>query len=198
MAASTDKTYTCPVERQMMFKMENTRICRICAAGSNRQEVFTNLSLDLIPGCETVDELLMSYLKETNLEYRCECGSTLSGQRSSFATLPRVLVLHLKRFRYTSFYTLKKDRQPIHLNKDLVVSTKQDACVYSLVSIINHIGKNAGGGHYTSDGVDPDVEVEDPDCWFTYDDARVTKTSGAYVCKKRKQSAYILFYKRHD
>ncbi|XP_065819222.1 ubiquitin carboxyl-terminal hydrolase 37-like [Labrus bergylta] len=126
MAASMDKTYTCPVERQMMFKMENTRICRRCAAGSNRQEVFTNLSLDLIPGCGTVDELLMSYLKETDLEYRCEGGSILSGQRSSFATLPRVLVLHMKRFRYTSFYTLKKACQPIHLNKDLVVSTKQD------------------------------------------------------------------------
>lgn len=53
-------------------------------------------------------------------------------------------------------------------------------------------------GHYVSDGMDLDVEEEDlSDRWFTYNDAVVTKTTGHSVCAKRRNSSYMLFYKRH-
>lgn len=53
-------------------------------------------------------------------------------------------------------------------------------------------------GHYVSDGMDLDVEQEDlSDRWFTYNDAVVTKTTGHSVCAKRRNSSYMLFYKRH-
>jgi len=52
-------------------------------------------------------------------------------------------------------------------------------------------------GHYNCDGVDPDVGLEDQtDSWFTYDDSRVRETSGDYVCDRRKETAYILSYRR--
>ncbi|XP_034554961.1 ubiquitin carboxyl-terminal hydrolase 37-like isoform X2 [Notolabrus celidotus] len=196
-ATSMGKTYKCPVESNTTFKMENTRRCNGCGAESKREEVFTNLSLDMVPGHGTVEEMLINYLKETNLEYRCQCGSISSGQRSSFTTLPSVLVLHLKRFSFTPTYRLIKLCDPVHLNRDLVVSEpSQGGCCYSLVSMINHMGTTAESGHYICDGIDPDVKPEDPtDRWFTYDDAWVTKTSGASVCNNRKKSAYVLFYK---
>ncbi|KAK5903887.1 hypothetical protein CgunFtcFv8_007632 [Champsocephalus gunnari] len=97
MATCMGQTYTCPVERNMVFQMENIRTCKRCGNQSRRDEVFTNLSLDLFPGV-SVEEMLQEYQKETMLEYKCECGGRTSGQRSTFKTMPKVLILHLKRF----------------------------------------------------------------------------------------------------
>ncbi|GLD72881.1 ubiquitin carboxyl-terminal hydrolase 37-like isoform X3, partial [Lates japonicus] len=139
----------------------------------------------------------MYVMQETELEYRCECGATKSGQCSSFATLPRVLVLHLKRFRYTPTFQLEKIHDPVDLQRELVVSSGQDGACYSLVSTINHIGATARSGHYICDGVDPDVgPVDLTDRWFTYNDTVVTQTSSVNVCNQRQRSSYVLFYRR--
>ncbi|XP_071330085.1 ubiquitin carboxyl-terminal hydrolase 37-like isoform X1 [Trachinotus anak] len=197
LAPSIDRTYSCPVEDHLVFKMLNTRKCKSCHAESSREEDFTNLSLHLVPGAETVQRLLECYLMETELEYTCECGATRSGQRSSFINLPRVLVLHLKRFRFTPTLQLIKDHNPVVLSRELVVPSNQGGGCYSLVSTISHIGATATRGHYICDGVDPDVGQIDPtDRWFTYNDAAVTETSGATVCDRRRRTAYILFYRR--
>ncbi|XP_018516282.1 ubiquitin carboxyl-terminal hydrolase 37 isoform X2 [Lates calcarifer] len=198
LTAGMGRAYSCPVEDHLMFKMRNTRTCKSCGAGSTREEDFTNLSLDLPAGGGTVEKMLDNYLMETELEYRCECGATKSGQCSSFATLPRVLVLHLKRFRYTPTFQLEKIHDPVDLQRELVVSSGQDGACYSLVSTINHIGTTARSGHYICDGVDPDVgPVDLTDRWFTYNDTVVTQTSGVNVCNQRQRSSYILFYRRH-
>ncbi|XP_018549315.1 ubiquitin carboxyl-terminal hydrolase 37 isoform X2 [Lates calcarifer] len=198
LTAGMGMAYSCPVEDHLMFKMRNTRTCKSCGAGSTREEDFTNLSLDLPAGGGTVENMLDNYLMETELEYRCECGATKSGQRSSFATLPRVLVLHLKRFRYTPTFQLEKIHDAVNLQRELVVSSGQHGACYSLVSTINHIGATARSGHYICDGVDPDVgPVDLTDRWFTYNDTVVTQTSGVNVCNQRQRSSYILFYRRH-
>lgn len=52
-------------------------------------------------------------------------------------------------------------------------------------------------GHYISDGVHPDVELDDlADRWLIYNDSEVTETKGASVCERRQRDAYILFYQR--
>ncbi|XP_034538109.1 ubiquitin carboxyl-terminal hydrolase 37-like [Notolabrus celidotus] len=199
LAATTDQTYTCPVKKHIEFTMENTRTCKSCGVGSTRQEKYTDLSLDIALGGGTVEDMLEDYLKETDLEYRCECGANMSGQRSSLATMPKALVLHLKRIRYDSSYQLEKVRDPVDLFRELVIPSKEGGSCYSLVSAISHIGAGTGSGHYISDGVDLDVPVEDPeDRWFTYNDTVVRETSGASVCKLQSQNAYVLVYKRKD
>ncbi|XP_056244273.1 ubiquitin carboxyl-terminal hydrolase 37-like [Seriola aureovittata] len=199
LAASNGTIYSCPVENNMVFKMLNTRKCKSCGTGSAREEDFTNLSLDMIPGGGTVHEMIEDYQKETQLEYLCKCGGTVSGQQSSFINLPRVLVLHVKRFKYSPTYQLIKDHDPIVLSREVVVSSRKGGGCYSLVSTINHIGATATTGHYICDGVDPDVGQRDPtDRWFTYNDAMVTETSGASVCDHRQRSSYILFYQRQE
>ncbi|XP_036980858.1 ubiquitin carboxyl-terminal hydrolase 37-like [Acanthopagrus latus] len=198
-AASMGRTYSCPVEDHMLFKMRNIRTCKRCGEGSTREEEYTCLSLDLIRGKGTIEQMLENYLKETELEYKCECGATKSRNRMSFVNLPRVLVLHLKRFRFTPMFQLKKVHDPVDLSRDLVVSSSEGGACYSLVSTISHLGHSAKSGHYVSDGMDLDVEQEDlSDRWFTYNDAVVTKTTGHSVCAKRRNSSYMLFYKRHD
>ncbi|TKS69340.1 Ubiquitin carboxyl-terminal hydrolase 37 [Collichthys lucidus] len=143
-AASEGRIYSCPVEDHLVFKMQKTKTCKGCGAVSITEEEFTNLSLDLIPGGGTVEEMLRCYLKETELDYNCECGATRSCQRLSFVNLPKVLILHLKRFRFTPSFQLQKLH--VDLFGDLVVSSNQgDGCL-SLVSTISHVSYTAECG----------------------------------------------------
>ncbi|KAJ0012215.1 hypothetical protein NQD34_013190 [Periophthalmus magnuspinnatus] len=132
--------------------MDNTRTCRVCGEGSSRKESFTNLSLDLVPG-RSIEELLEHHLEETELEYRCECGGTVSSLGVKFASLPNVLILHLKRFTFSSNYQLQKVNCPIHLNRDLIVGSFQGFGLYRLISIVSHLGPTADIGHYICDVV---------------------------------------------
>ncbi|XP_042245791.1 ubiquitin carboxyl-terminal hydrolase 37-like isoform X2 [Thunnus maccoyii] len=148
-AANMGTRYTCPVEDHLVFKMENTRTCSRCGAQSRRQEEFTNLSLDLVPG-GSVEKILEEYQKETALDYKCECGGSESSQKPAFETLPSVLILHIKRFRFTPSWQLVKVRDPVMLTRELVVSSKQvhsqDGGCYSMVSTVSHLGVSGDKG----------------------------------------------------
>ncbi|XP_067429152.1 tudor domain-containing 6 isoform X3 [Thunnus thynnus] len=195
-AANMGTKYTCPVEDHLVFKMENTRTCSRCGAQSRRQEEFTNLSLDLVPG-GSVEKMLEEYQKKTALDYKCECGGSESSQKPAFETLPSVLILHIKRFRFTPSWQLVKVRDPVMLNRELVVSSKQGGSCYSLVSTVSHLGASGDKGHYICDSVHPDERPDTTtDRWLTFNDAAVSETTGVSVCRERQKSAYILFYKR--
>ncbi|KAK1887565.1 Ubiquitin carboxyl-terminal hydrolase 37 [Dissostichus eleginoides] len=197
-AAYMGTGYTCPVESNLVFRVENIRTCKSCGTQSRRQEVLTNLSLDLVPG-GCVGDMIQEYHKETMLEYKCECGGRTSCQRSYFKTLPKVLILHLKRFCFTSSYKLRKVQDSIKLERDLVVSSKEDEACYSLVSVVSHLGNCGEAGHYICDGVHPDDHPDEPsDHWLTFNDAEISGTTGGSVCEQRKQTAYILFYKKQS
>ncbi|KAL7386998.1 hypothetical protein ABVT39_016837 [Epinephelus coioides] len=189
-AAFMGTHYTCPVEDHLVITIENTRTCKSCGAQSVRQEESTNLSLDLLTG-GSVEEMLQEYLKETEVEFRCDCGRNKSSCRSSFLT-PHTL----KRFRYSPFFELEKAYDPVRLTRDLLVSSTQDGGCYSLVSAISHFGSTEMR-HYISQGIHPDNNPDEPGYhWLTYNDSMVFKTSGKLVCEQRKRRAYILFYKR--
>ncbi|XP_028450175.1 ubiquitin carboxyl-terminal hydrolase 37-like [Perca flavescens] len=196
-AASMGRHYSCPVEAHMVFKMENTRTCKSCGARSTKQEEFTNLPLDLVSGV-SVEQLLQEYLKETELEFSCECGGKTSSYRSSFSTLPQVLILQLKRFRFSPSLELEKADDPVTLLRDLVVSSAQGGSCYSLISTISHFGCKEGG-HYICNGVHPDDSPDDPrDRWLSFNDSVVFETTSSIVCELQQREAYILFYKRQD
>ncbi|XP_016894617.1 ubiquitin carboxyl-terminal hydrolase 37-like isoform X2 [Cynoglossus semilaevis] len=197
-AGRLGKVYSCPVDDHMVFKMKNNRTCKTCGAKSERTESFTSLSLDLLPR-GTVKQLLDNYRSETEVEYKCDCGATTSVQNSTFATLPKVLILQLKRFRFTSAFQVTKVHDDIVLLRELQVTSRQGVGRYRLVSCISHMGDSARSGHYICDGVDPDVRQVDPtDRWFTYNDDVVSETCGPFVFKLREKYAYILFYQRQD
>ncbi|XP_019201866.1 ubiquitin carboxyl-terminal hydrolase 26 [Oreochromis niloticus] len=196
-AALLGRSYTCPVEDHHVFKMENMRTCKSCGHQSSHQEEFTSLSLDLVPE-GSVEDMLETYLKEQKIEFLCYCGGTTSEVKPSFDTLPRVLILHLKRFGFTKTNKLQKVHDPVWLQRDLVVSSKQGGGCYSLVSIISHYG-GTESGHYICNSVHPEASPQaTSDPWLTYDDARVLHTTGSAVFEEQQHSAYILFYKRND
>ncbi|XP_030578446.1 ubiquitin carboxyl-terminal hydrolase 37-like isoform X2 [Archocentrus centrarchus] len=195
-AALLGQSYTCPVEGHFVFYMENLRTCKSCGAETSHQEKFTSLSLDLVVKGSVLD-MFEASLQEKELEFKCECGGTTSGLKSSFDTLPKILILHLKRFCITPTYTLTKLSDPINLQRDLIVPSNQGGACYSLVSVISHYGSTQTG-HYISNAVHPDDSPYDPvDRWLTFNDNIVFETPGSTVCKEQNRLAYILFYKRH-
>ncbi|XP_032400519.1 ubiquitin carboxyl-terminal hydrolase 37 isoform X2 [Etheostoma spectabile] len=192
-------SYTCPVEANITFQMLSTKTCNGCGMQSTREEDYITLSLDLVPG-GTVSQCLQEYLKENQLEYRCECGAETSSLQRSFLTLPNALIIQLKRFNYTECLNLEKINSPITLSRQLVLNTESSASeqtpsCYSLMSVVSHLGYSAHFGHYICDGAHRDEEPQDmSDNWLTYNDKDVSETTGTYICHQRQRTAYLLFY----
>lgn len=109
-------------------------------------------------------------------------------------TLPKILVIHLKRFSYNRYMRDKLDvlvNFPIE-GLDLtsyVINKNHPRAVYDLHAVSNHYG-GLGGGHYTAyatncyDGF-----------WYYFDDSSVSSTDATAAVSK---AAYVLFYTRRD
>ncbi|XP_033839290.1 ubiquitin carboxyl-terminal hydrolase 37-like [Periophthalmus magnuspinnatus] len=193
-ASSLGTIYSCPVQN-LIFNMDWTRTCQRCGTGSSQTQIFNSLSLTLHRGA-TTQELLEDNLKATELQFKCICGSEISHQQTSFSTLPNVLILRLKRIRYSPSYELEKVSDAVHLNRDIVVTSRDDAGCFSLVGITSHIGSSPHYGHYIFDGRDMSDSPHEPDGWLSYNDDHVERCTGSQVCRSRQSIAYMLFYQR--
>ncbi|KAI4800775.1 hypothetical protein KUCAC02_007073 [Chaenocephalus aceratus] len=138
---------------------------------------------------------------EDHLVFRMQNTRTCrrSVQQPAFQTLPKVLILHVRRICFTPSMQLVKLSDPVTIFRELMVSSTEDTGWYSLVSIINHLGNNTNSGHYISDVMHPEAGLDDSsDRWLTCNDAEVTRTTGEAVCRQRRDTAFILFYQRRQ
>ncbi|XP_072572767.1 uncharacterized protein [Paramormyrops kingsleyae] len=111
--------YACPVEGNLSFQMLCQRTCTSCGAQSSRTEDFTSLSLDVLPHL-SVEDLLKNYFKDSEVEFRCAtCRGSHAVLSWTFITLPRVLVLHMKRFSFTPQFQLVKVQDPVLLRREI-------------------------------------------------------------------------------
>ncbi|XP_048847593.1 ubiquitin carboxyl-terminal hydrolase 37-like isoform X4 [Brienomyrus brachyistius] len=118
-AWETTAAYACPVEGNLSFEMLCQRTCTSCGAQSSRMEEFTNLSLDVLPH-SSVEDLLKIYFKDSEVEFRCAtCRGSHAVLSWAFITLPRVLVLHMKRFSFTPQFELVKVQDPVLLRREI-------------------------------------------------------------------------------
>uniref|UniRef100_A0A3Q1EI65 Ubiquitin carboxyl-terminal hydrolase n=1 Tax=Acanthochromis polyacanthus TaxID=80966 RepID=A0A3Q1EI65_9TELE len=109
-------------------------------------------------------------------------------------SLPRILVVHLKRFSYNRCWRDKLDTVvdfPIRdLNmSEFVCDPKASPYIYDLIAVSNHYG-GMGGGHYTAYGKN---KVDGK--WHYFDDSSVSSASEDQIVTK---AAYVLFYQRRD
>ncbi|XP_032242140.2 ubiquitin carboxyl-terminal hydrolase 4 [Nematostella vectensis] len=106
--------------------------------------------------------------------------------------LPEVLVIHLKRFSYTSLW---RDKIDTLVNfplcgldmSDYVIGKDGPPPLYDLIGVSNHYG-GMGGGHYTAY-----CRNHEDDHWYSYDDSSVSQINEEQIVSK---AAYVLFYKR--
>jgi ubiquitin C-terminal hydrolase len=107
--AEADAPPICPTALNFRCVIEHRHVCCECNAESKRRELYHDLSLDLPrteelrasgnDGAIPIQQLFDLYFEEEQIEKKCErCGADTAVVHKSLVTLPRVLVLHLKRF----------------------------------------------------------------------------------------------------
>lgn len=130
-------------------------------------------------------------------------------KRMSIYRNPRILVIHIKRFRFHNYHreklltdvnfpVLGLNVEP-YLSRDRVSSNdssdninKNVQFIYDLVGVSNHSG-NMNSGHYVAH-VNTNMCVNDQEPrWVCFNDARV---SLAHPSNIAGPSAYVLFYRQ--
>ncbi|CAB3993110.1 ubiquitin carboxyl-terminal hydrolase 15-like isoform X1 [Paramuricea clavata] len=107
-------------------------------------------------------------------------------------SLPKMLIIHLKRFSYNRFWRDKLDIKvdfPL-TNFDMskyVMNEGHPPAIYDLHAVSNHFG-GLGGGHYTAFCKNPNK-----DQWYNFDDSSVSSMVEDRVVSS---SAYLLCYTR--
>jgi ubiquitin carboxyl-terminal hydrolase 9/13 len=178
--------------------------CLTCETASQRDETFLDLSIDLEEH-SSVTSCLQQFSAEEMLcernKFHCDhCGGLQEAEkRMKVKKLPKVLALHLKRFKYTEDYSrlqklFHRVVYPYHLR---LFNTTDDAedpdRMYELYAVVVHIGGNAYHGHYVAV-----IKTKDRG-WLLFDDEMVEPVDKTFVQnffgdKPGMACAYVLFY----
>jgi ubiquitin carboxyl-terminal hydrolase 9/13 len=178
--------------------------CLTCENISQRDEAFLDLSVDLDQH-SSVTACLRRFSEEEMLcernKFHCDrCGGLQEAEkRMKIKRLPKILALHLKRFKYTEdLQRLQKLFHrvvyPYHLR---LFNTTDDAedpdRLYELYAVVVHIGGGPYHGHYVAI-----IKTQDRG-WLLFDDEMVEPVDKSYVRnffgdRPGLACAYVLFY----
>ncbi|KAL9130823.1 MAG: hypothetical protein Q9217_001075 [Psora testacea] len=178
--------------------------CLTCENVSQRDEAFLDLSVDLDEHT-SVTSCLRKFSEEEMLcernKFHCDnCGGLQEAEkRMKIKRLPKILALHLKRFKYTEdLQRLQKLFHrvvyPYHLR---LFNTTDDAedpdRLYELYAVVVHIGGGPYHGHYVS------IIKTEGRGWLLFDDELVEPVDKSYVQnffgdRPGLACAYVLFY----
>ncbi|KKA26493.1 hypothetical protein TD95_004489 [Thielaviopsis punctulata] len=178
--------------------------CLTCETVSKKDETFLDLSIDLDEH-SSVTSCLSKFSEEEVLcernKFQCDqCGGLQEAEkRMKIQKLPKILALHLKRFKYTEDFTRLQKLQhrvvyPSHLRMfNTTPQTADPDRVYELYAVVVHIGGNAYHGHYVS------VIKTKERGWLLFDDEMVEPVDDNYVNnffgdENGLACAYVLFY----
>ncbi|XP_077393556.1 ubiquitin carboxyl-terminal hydrolase 37 isoform X2 [Festucalex cinctus] len=110
--ADTSRIYTCPVAVNMEFEVQHTITCKLCGEVVTKREQFNDLSIDLPRRKKTlplrsIQDSLDLFFRLEEIEYSCEkCNGKAATVTHKFSKLPRVLILHLKRYSFNAHLSL--------------------------------------------------------------------------------------------
>lgn len=178
--------------------------CLTCENVSQRDEPFLDLSVDLEQHT-SVTSCLRRFSEEEMLcernKFHCDnCGGLQEAEkRMKIKRLPKVLTLHLKRFKYTEDFgrlqkLFHKVVYPYHLRLFNTTDDAEDADrLYELYAVVVHIGGGPFHGHYVAV-----IKTQDRG-WLLFDDEMVEPVDRSYVKnffgdKPGLATAYVLFY----
>ncbi|KAI8922022.1 ubiquitin carboxyl-terminal hydrolase 2-like protein [Powellomyces hirtus] len=186
----------------------STITCSNCKKKSRTFETFWDLSLPIPKssyrsglagdGECTLLECLAEFASEEVLEapYKCDaCNGYHPASKSlRIHQCPEILVIHLKRFSYSTYSRSKIECDVQFPVKDLtldgVMSNLEESVIrYDLFGVSNHIG-SLNGGHYVAH-----IRNFDDDKWYKKNDASVSLCSNG-PASAFGSSAYVIFYTR--
>ena len=167
-----------------------------------------DLSLDIVEGCD-VTACLTEYFENTEVSVDCEqCGCDGARKSGLIDTLPKCLMLHLKRFRgegggAKGSLTMRKGSELVTFGKALDLEGLCVPCKgaggaggaggsnFELKSVVRHVGALDSSGHYVTDSLGKEGE------WMNYNDSRVEKREESDVLSGAVgREAYLLMYER--
>ncbi|XP_010859492.1 PREDICTED: ubiquitin carboxyl-terminal hydrolase 37 isoform X1 [Bison bison bison] len=127
---SATRVYTCPVITNLEFEVQHSIICKVCGEIIPKREQFNDLSIDLprrkkpLPP-RSIQDSLDLFFRAEELEYSCEkCGGKCALVRHKFNRLPRILILHLKRYSFNVALSLNnKIGQQVIIPRYLTLSS---------------------------------------------------------------------------
>ena len=170
-------------------------ICSRCQNKSNTYDPFLTLSID-VQHCQNINDSLFRYTKKEHLGndnmYKCEkCRQKVEAtRRTTFQRLPKIFILHLKRFNYNGL-NMKLSKHlafPEHLEMKNFLSEsacKTNPSQYRLYAVLVHSGFSSHSGHYY-------CFVKSPSgIWYKCNDSHVSKCSLNIALQSE---AYLLFY----
>jgi ubiquitin carboxyl-terminal hydrolase 9/13 len=178
--------------------------CLTCENISQRDEAFLDLSVDLEQHA-SVTSCLRKFSEEEMLcernKFHCDnCGGLQEAEkRMKIKRLPKILALHLKRFKYTEdLQRLQKlFHRVVYPYYIRLFNTTDDAedpdRLYELYAVVVHIGGGPYHGHYIAI-----IKTEDRG-WLLFDDEMVEPVDKSYVRnffgdRPGLACAYVLFY----
>lgn len=180
--------------------------CLTCENVSQRDEIFLDLSVDIEEHTSVTSSLTKFSAEEMLCErnkFHCDkCGGLQEAEkRMKIKRLPRILALHLKRFKFLEeenrlaklFYRVK---YPFQLR---LFNTTDDAedpdRLYELYAVIVHLGATPFHGHYVA------IIKTQERRWLLFDDELVIPVDANYVRnyfgtgdQRNPACAYVLFY----
>ncbi|MCJ1282457.1 hypothetical protein MMC26_001780 [Xylographa opegraphella] len=196
--------------------------CTTCGNTSTTYEAFYSISVE-IPrsGRGDIHQCLRSYCQEERLSgdevWKCpHCKREREAtKRITLTRLPRVLIIHFKRFSASKTESARKVHTPIDFPlhglamepymaptqtdpKDVGDGVSDPAITppfqYDAYAVMRHLGQTGNGGHYIA-------LVKDParGCWRKFDDTHATDFDPSKLRPEQSlqnEQAYIVFYGR--
>ncbi|KAK9312976.1 hypothetical protein V1524DRAFT_437473 [Lipomyces starkeyi] len=186
---------------------------------------YQHVQLDISdPQIYTIEDALANISQtEVISHYKSDKGDMVEATKQTFfEKLPKVLILHLKRFHFaveegSGFPCIQKISKTIGYKRDLqippeCISPQQQGVTanYKLFGVVYHHGKSTEGGHYTVD-----LHYKHSDTWINLDDVSIKEIQPEDVetvyedesaMRRRivmggsgdldERTAYLLFYER--
>ena len=180
--------------------------CLTCESKSQRDEIFLDLSVDIEEHTSVTSSLRKFSAEEMLCErnkFHCDKCSGLqeAEKRIKIKRLPRILALHLKRFKF-----LEEENRlaklfhrvvyPFHLRLPNTTDDAEDPDrLYELYAVIVHLGATPFHGHYVA------IIKTQERGWLLFDDELVLPVDPNYVRnyfgsgeQRNPACAYVLFY----
>ncbi|XP_028715482.1 ubiquitin carboxyl-terminal hydrolase 29-like [Peromyscus leucopus] len=120
--------FVCPVSANFEIELQSSIVCEACGEATLNTEVSNYLSVDLHQGTReqplSIQKSLDLFFTPEKIERNCaKCKNKNSVLKYTLKRLPRVLIVHLKRYHLTANGLLVKSQQPVEISKYLNVSS---------------------------------------------------------------------------
>ncbi|GKT44916.1 putative ubiquitin carboxyl-terminal hydrolase 8 [Colletotrichum spaethianum] len=151
-------------------------------------EPFQSLQLDI--GAPYIHNVVDA-IKGLTVPERLQGDATPMTKQTLIETLPPILILHLKRFKFDTEGTTKIGKKvgyplDLQLPAEVLSKRRRNALVaegapmpkYRLIGVVYHHGKQANGGHYTVD-----VRRQDDNEWIRLDDTVIRRVRSEDVAE---------------